>query len=94
MDVTMRKPGVTAPSQIPKNTRHANSPPKLVAEAWQSKATDHTKMLKLEGAVGVCNENSLSSRTSSTLRQESAVAQDFGAIRTRGRTNRILFLTS
>ena len=57
MDVTIRKPGVIAPSQIPKNTRQAKSPPKLVAAAWHSNATAHIKMLILNTVVELMERN-------------------------------------
>ena len=50
MDVTIMNPGVIAPSQMPRKTRHAKSPPKLVAAAWHRSATAQTKMLKLRRA--------------------------------------------
>ena len=40
-------PGVIAPSQIPRNARHAKNPPKLVAAAWQSRAIAQTRILIL-----------------------------------------------
>ena len=40
-------PGVIAPSQMPRNARHAKNSPKFLAAAWHSSATDHMKMLKL-----------------------------------------------
>ena len=43
-------PGVIAPSQMPRNARHAKNSPKLRAAAWHSSATDQTKMLKLRRA--------------------------------------------
>ena len=48
MDVTIMNPGVIAPSQIPRNARHAKNPPKFVAAAWQSRAIAQTRMLILK----------------------------------------------
>ena len=48
MDVTIMNPGVIAPSQMPRNARHAKNAPKFFAAAWHSSAIDHTRMLKLQ----------------------------------------------
>ena len=45
------KPGVMAPSHMPRKTRHANRSPKFFAAAWQSSETDQMKMLMLYDAT-------------------------------------------
>lgn len=48
MDVTIRKPAVIAPSQMPRMKRTANSPPKDLQAACAHSATDQMNILTLE----------------------------------------------
>lgn len=48
MDVTIRKPAVIAPSQIPRMKRTANSPPKDLHAACAQSATDQMNILTLD----------------------------------------------
>ena len=47
MDVTMRNPAVTAPSQMPRINRTAKRPPKFVHAACVQRATDQIKIFML-----------------------------------------------
>lgn len=55
MEVTIMKPGVMAPSHMPRRKRTAKRAPKEVQAAWQQRMTAQRKMLMLEeGSAGGC----------------------------------------
>ena len=66
MDVTIKKPAVIEPSQMPRMNRTAKSAPKDLHDAWQQSATDHTKMFKLIITIKVAVINMNTSSTNTT----------------------------
>ena len=72
------KPGVMAPSQMPRRKRTAKRAPKEVHAAWQQRTTAQRKMLML-GGVSVGETDGMRS-TSSTCRRGSAGGRDFVGI--------------